>query len=357
MKLIELHILQSFPVSCLNRDDMGTPKTAIFGGCKRARISSQCLKRAQRTLFREYVPEFSKGERTKFLVHAFCRMIEKRADAGSMPENLPVVLSDAWGKVDTTKKKDGRNMLKLTTLTYLSPAEMSAMIDAAVELLKGKPNAEASDIKKAAQNAVKGALVKDAADIALYGRMLAGDASSLSLEGAAMFSHAISTHKAEPELDFYAAVDDLQPLEETGAGMTGMLEFSSACYYRYVAVNVDLLKQHLNGLTEEQINEILSAFVKSTVFAVPSARKNSMNASTVPSYVLGMVRNGHPLQLVNAFESPVRPVGGYTVPSVEVIKKEYAKMKDIWGVSAIAEAEMPDLSLNVFIENLIHGLA
>ena len=31
MRLIELHILQSFPVSCLNRAEVGSPKTAIFG--------------------------------------------------------------------------------------------------------------------------------------------------------------------------------------------------------------------------------------------------------------------------------------------------------------------------------------
>lgn len=355
MKLIELHVLQSFPVSCLNRDDMGTPKTAIFGGCKRARISSQCLKRAQRMLFREYLPEFAKGERTKLLASAFYKLIKDREDAASLPENLPVVLSEAWGKVDT-KKKGVEDMPKATTLTYLSPAEMSSMIDAAVELLKDNPNAKEPDIRKVALKAVKGAMVKDAADIALYGRMVASEAS-LTMEGAAMFSHAISTHKAEPELDFYAAVDDLQSSDETGAGMTGMLEFSSACYYRYVAVNVDLLQQHLDGLTDEQLNEILSAFVKSTVLAVPSARKNSMNASTVPVYVLGLVRNGHPLQLVNAFESPVRPSGGFTVPSVEAIKQEYAKMKNVWGIAAIAEAEMPELSLNDFTETLIHGLA
>lgn len=355
MKIIELHILQSFPVSCLNRDDMGTPKTAFFGGCKRARISSQCLKRAQRMLFREYLPEFAKGERTKLLASAFSSLIKARADVDSLPENLPVVLSEAWGKVDS-KKKGGEGLPKATTLTYLSPAEMGAMIDAAVELLKENPKAKDADIHKAAIKAVKGALVKDAADIALYGRMVASDAS-LTLEGAAMFSHAISTHKAEPELDFYAAVDDLQPMEEMGAGMTGMLEFSSACYYRYVAVNIDLLKQHLADLTESQINEVLSAFVKSTVLSVPSARKNSMNASTVPSYVLGIVRNGHPMQLVNAFETPVRSASGFTTPSVEAIKKEYVKMKDVWGVSATAEAEMPDLSLNAFIEALIHGIA
>lgn len=357
MKLIELHILQSFPVSCLNRDDMGTPKTAIFGGCKRARISSQCLKRAQRMLFREFLPEFSKGERTKLLAAAFYKLIKARDDGDSLPENLPVVLSEAWGKVDS-KKKDGEDMPKATTLTYLSPAEMLAMVNAAVALLQDNPKAKDKEIQKVALKAVKGALVKDAADIALYGRMVASEAS-LTLEGAAMFSHAISTHKAEPELDFYAAVDDLQSTDETGAGMTGMLEFASACFYRYVAINVDLLKDedHLKELSDEQLNEILSSFVKSTVLSVPSARKNSMNASTVPSYVLGLVRNGHPLQLVNAFESPVRQTNGFATPSVDAIKKEYAKMKDVWGISSIVEAEMPELSLNDFIGALIHGLA
>jgi CRISPR system Cascade subunit CasC len=42
---VEYHILQAFPVSCLNRDDVGAPKTAMVGGTQRARVSSQCWKR------------------------------------------------------------------------------------------------------------------------------------------------------------------------------------------------------------------------------------------------------------------------------------------------------------------------
>src|SRR5450756_1469422 len=68
MKLIELHILQSFPVSCLNRDDVGAPKTATFGGVTRARISSQCLKRAIRLHAKELSPELFAGERSKLIV-------------------------------------------------------------------------------------------------------------------------------------------------------------------------------------------------------------------------------------------------------------------------------------------------
>lgn len=355
MKLIELHILQSFPVSCLNRDDMGTPKTAMFGGFKRARVSSQCFKRALRMLFKEYLPEFANGERTKLLASAFLKLIQSRPDVGSIPSDLHITLAEAWGKVDSAKK-GGDGLPKATTLTYLSPAEMTAMIDAALLCLKDNPKAKSADLTKAALKAVKGALGKDAADIALFGRMVASD-SSLTMEGAAMFSHAISTHKSEPELDFYAAVDDLQPKEESGAGMTGMLEFSSACYYRYVAVNVDLLKNHLEGITDDQINEILSAFIRAAVMAVPSARKNSMNASTVPSYILGLVRNGHPLQLVNAFEAPMRSSGGYTAPSIEAMQKEYSRLKEVWGVESELEVEMPDKDLKSFISSIVGALA
>ena len=49
---VEFHILQSFPVSCLNRDDVGAPKSALIGGVERARVSSQCWKRAVRLEFR-----------------------------------------------------------------------------------------------------------------------------------------------------------------------------------------------------------------------------------------------------------------------------------------------------------------
>lgn len=355
MKLIELHILQSFPVSCLNRDDMGTPKTAFFGGVKRARISSQCLKRAQRLLFKELLPGFSQGERTKLLASAFLSEIKKRADVDKLPSDLHQTLASVWCKPDS-KKKDADGQPKATTLTYLSPAEMNAMIDAVASLMAEKPKVKNEDIISASKKAIKGALVKDAADIALYGRMVASEAS-LTTEGAAMFSHAISTHKSEPELDFYSAVDDLQPSEESGAGMTGMLEFNSACYYRYVAINVDLLKTHLHSLTPEQMSAVVAAFVQSAVLAVPSARKNSMNASTVPSYVLGVVREGHPIQLVNAFENPVKASKGVTTPSVAALQAEFDKLKEVWGIKVNAQAELPNMNISDFITTIVNAMS
>jgi hypothetical protein len=48
-EFIQFHILTSYPPANLNRDDLGRPKTAMFGGTQRLRVSSQSLKRAWRT--------------------------------------------------------------------------------------------------------------------------------------------------------------------------------------------------------------------------------------------------------------------------------------------------------------------
>ena len=61
MKHLELHVIQSVPVACLNRDDLNSPKTAIFGGVQRARVSSQSWKRAIREMAKEMQPDSFKG--------------------------------------------------------------------------------------------------------------------------------------------------------------------------------------------------------------------------------------------------------------------------------------------------------
>src|SRR5438270_13048263 len=66
---IEIHVLQNFAPSCLNRDDTNSPKNCEFGGHRSARISSQCIKRAIRHCFAraELLAEADRAERTKRL--------------------------------------------------------------------------------------------------------------------------------------------------------------------------------------------------------------------------------------------------------------------------------------------------
>lgn len=398
MKHLELHILQSFPVACLNRDDLNSPKTAIFGGVQRARVSSQSWKRAIREMAKDTLPNMA-GQRTRLVV---ARLSHHLKDGGLSPEIsscLAEIAASQISKLDS--KKDAEGFLKVTTLCFLSDLEFKSIAEAILddknenlrkavtqlgkcmtelnESKKDSANKEKirkseDDLEKAKQacnkliekdtgKAIKSVQLKDASDIALFGRMVAND-HSLTLEGAAMFSHALSTHKVDNEIDFFSAVDDLQPEEEAGAGMTGTLEFNSATYYRFAALNLDMLykpnekdegkKGHLKVLSPEERKEVVRAFIEATLQAIPGARKNSMNAATLPGYVLGVVRSsGHPVQLVNAFEKPVRASGGKGLfeTSIEAMKAEREKLNTTWGLgkNELFNGVIPDMNLAGFL--------
>lgn len=362
MKLIELHILQSFPVSCLNRDDVGAPKTAIFGGVTRARISSQCLKRATRELATELSPDLFASSRSRLIVTPIRDALTESGIDDATALEAAKAACDYLAKLDTDKEKTGK--LQVKTLMFLSPSEIQTIASRLAEALKTNTGADTRDVgdkevkvkgkskadgglgavvQKACRDACKQVQLKDAADIAIFGRMVASD-HSLTVEGAGMFSHALSTHKADNDVDFFAAVDDLQKHDEAGAGMTGTLEFTSACYYRYIALNLDLLadQDHLKALSPEERRSVVETFLRAAILAVPGARRNSMNAHTAPAYVLGLVKDtGQPIQLVNAFEKPIRGKEGLVAPSIEALRQEHEALKETWGISLAKDVENP----------------
>ena len=354
MKIIELHILQSFPVSCLNRDDVGSPKTAVFGGVNRARLSSQSLKRAIREHAQDNVPDAKfKSSRTKLIVQplkdALLKYgIEDEKSAAQHAANI----ADKLAKLDAKSGKDGE-VPRVGTLIFLAPSEIDSIAQQVAELLKSNPKSK--DYEKNLDKFCKKAGLVDGADIALFGRMVAS-LPSLTLEGAAMFGHALSTHKAENDLDFYSAVDDAKLQDDDpGAGMIGTLEFSSAVYYRYTALNLDLLadEAHLAKLSVDERRKVVDAFIRATLEAVPGARRNSMNANTRPGFVLGIYKSaGQPVQLINAFESPVRTKDGLMETSVETLKCHHAKLKETWDITCDTEVILPDVNLKAFCEAL-----
>ncbi len=337
MKIIELHILQSYPVSCLNRDDVGSPKSAVFGGHRRARISSQCLKRAVRLYAKSIAPNFE-GVRSRFLHDRFkAALIEAGLDEDASEEN-------AEGLCNEFSKLDSKHPGQVKTAVYLSPKEIEEI-------------ATAISANEKPKKAIKKVNRLDAADIALFGRMVANDAS-LNVEGAAMFSHALSTHKSSNEVDYFAAVDDAKPeSEDAGAAMTGTLEYSSATYYRYVALNLGLLfdDKHLGLLNFDERKAVVDAFIRATLMSVPGARKNSMNAHTLPFEVFATYKKqGQPIQLVNAFEKPVKaiPGKGFAESSLEALQEELTKLKDIWGIEHTEELWLSEEGLRLFIGKL-----
>ncbi len=345
MKLIELHILQSFPVTCLNRDDVGAPKSAVFGGEPRARVSSQCWKRAIRTHAQTLQPSFFAGTRSRYVVDKLAEQFVKLGQPEAQARVLAEATADAVGKLDD------RQAGNVKTLLFFSPQELQAVaanvleedVTEAVTALtneqatKKQKDAAKKDIDKVAKKAAKGFAnqVKDAADIAIFGRMVADD-HSLTLEGAGMFSHALSTHRVSNEIDFFSAVDDLTPAErnDAGAGHIGTNEFNAACYYRYVGINCDLLadEDHLAHLADDERQQVLDSFLRAAIEAVPNARHNSMLGHNPPACVLGRVRQGQPISLANAFEKPVRSQGGYVGPSKEAMKQHHQRLTHVYGL-------------------------
>lgn len=157
-----------------------------------------------------------------------------------------------------------------------------------------------------------------------------------------MFNHALSTHHVSNEVDFFAAMDE-RNVDDPGAAIISTLEFTSALYYRYVALNLDLLadKSHLGGLDLADRRAVVDAFLRAAVVSVPGARRNTMNADTLPGYVLGLYHDrGQPLQLVNAFLQPVQSnakQGGLLAASRTALEGHHARLKHVWGLAPTVE--------------------
>jgi CRISPR system Cascade subunit CasC len=320
---IELHILQNFAPSNLNRDDTGSPKSAMFGDYPRARISSQCIKRAIREEFKrgDILPKEHLAERTKLVVDAIADRL------GRPREEVRPVVEVMLGSADLRLKEDKqRGEWKTEYLLYLGEAEL----DRATELCRshwdvlaplaaaaapagdgevqrqGKRGGKAANANRAL-NGVKSQLVElldggKAADLALFGRMLA-DLQEVNIDAASQVAHAISTHKVAIEFDFFTAVDERNPKDTAGAGMLGTVEFNSACYYRYSNVDLRQLRDNLRG-DAELAGRALEAFLTASVIATPTGKQNSFAARNLPSLVMAVATERTPASLANAFVKP-----------------------------------------------------
>jgi CRISPR system Cascade subunit CasC len=318
--IVEIHTLQNFAPSNLNRDDTGAPKDAFFGGTRRARVSSQCLKRAVRQHFTGLVEQEALASddlacRTKRILDALTKsLIEKSRDASEAAEKVRLALA----AIELSIKDDGKSQY----LLFLGLREISKIADIIHEKWDSITKVEAAPAegkkpgkakKQAALSAdpeLKKALEKvfdggKAVDVALFGRMLA-DMPGKNQNAACQVAHAISTHAVEREFDFYTAVDDLKPEDTAGADMMGTVEFNSACFYRYAVVDWEKLVENLQADMELAVKG-LRAFLEGFVVAEPTGKQNTFAAHNPPDFVAILVRRDTaPRNLANAFETAIR---------------------------------------------------
>ena len=321
---VELHLIQNFAPANLNRDDTNAPKDCEFGGYRRARISSQCIKRAIRRQFEvdDLLDKRNLACRTKRLAKELSDRLEKE----KAPEEAQRVVAAALEGAGFGVGDDGRTEYLLFLGSGEIDAVASLVLDQWDKLLKladeigekwkdeqaksGRRRSKKDVVKQVAPATLKNQVRQlldggKAADLALFGRMIA-DLPDKNVDAACQVAHAISTHKVEMEFDFYTAVDDLQPSEEPGAGMMGTIEFNSSCFYRYANIDFGQLVDNLQG-DIELARKAVEAFLRAAVAAVPTGKQNSMAAQNPPSFALAVVRPHGLWSLANAFVRPIWP--------------------------------------------------
>lgn len=333
-RFLQLHLLTSYPPANLNRDDLGRPKTAMMGGAQRLRVSSQSLKRAWRTseVF-ENTLAGNRGTRTKEMG---VRVAQRLIDAGVAEKdarNWAHAIGKEFGKPKTTKDSGKEDFLHIEQLAHFSPREIAA-IEALADQLAAENREPAEDELKLLGTG------HGAADIALFGRMLAA-APSHNVEAAAQVAHAIGVHKSAVEDDFFTAVDDLNDgQEDVGAGHMGEVEFGAGLFYLYVCIDRAQLLKNLGG-DAELLKSTLDALVECAATVAPTGKQNTFASRAYASYLLAEKGDRQPRSLSVAFLKPVEARGdGMLINAIAALDDCRAKIDAVYGDCVAARLAM-----------------
>ncbi len=322
-RFIQLHLLASYPPSNPNRDDLGRPKTAVMGGVPRLRISSQSLKRAWRKseLFASALGEHV-GTRTKEMGREAFKALVDKGVSESKAKAWAKAIAEQFGKSKGANKDKPLLELDIEQLAHFSPEEREG-IDALVEVLASERRPPSQDELKLLRQANR------AADIALFGRMLASS-PKFNVEAAAQVAHAISVHTVAVEDDFFTAVDDLNAGEDDlGAGHLGETEFAAALHYLYLCIDRELLTANLSG-DEELAKRTLAALVEAVTKVAPTGKQNSFGSRVRATYLLAEIGDEQPRSLSVAFLKPVNS-GDMMTGAVEALIRCRDNMDKVYG--------------------------
>lgn len=338
---INFHVLISHSPSCLNRDDMNMQKSAIFGGKRRVRVSSQSLKRTMRhsDYYRQNLGEPSIRTKhlwdpaKKNLKYFVTEALNNRFDDGLIQQAIEL-LSEKKLDSEVKVENDAVAPWVLEEIAYFCE-QIKALEADGIDAKKLQKQIEKDGL------AFRQALAKGL-DIALSGRMATSGLMSDvgKIDGALAVAHAITTHAVDADIDWFTAVDDLQ---ELGSGHLDTQEFSSGVFYRYASLNLKQLQVNLGLIpsinaeeTSESRNkalEIAAHVLHLLATEVPSAKQQSFAAHNLAD--LALVSFAHqPISLANAFEKPVQadPKGGFREPSIKELNNHWEKLRKGYGL-------------------------
>lgn len=337
---LDAHVLQNVPLSNLNRDYVGAPKQVTFGGAVRARISSQCIKRAVR-LGLESDGRDGKALRTRKLPELLRGQLR---DQHGLTDDESVQLSKrVFGLAGIKVKRDDDsgdllgNQLTFTTddaaaaLAKVSFARKDDLLDPGYKLSKSDKDGLLEPLH--ATNTI----------VALCGRMLAALPGS-NVDGCVQIGHAFTTHRMLLELDYFTAVDDVVQgdSESAGAGHVNDAEYTSGTFYRHCTIDLRSLHNHLSGphpaASGRETMEAASRFLRQFVVAEPTGKQNTANAHTRASLVAVTMRTDRPVSYANAFDAPVDGTDGYINASISALNEYVGEENNIFGIGSLVGA-------------------
>lgn len=310
---LDIHALQALPFSNINRDDLGAPKTVVFGGAQRTRVSSQSWKRMVRKHLEDRLGE--RTVRTRRVVRGVAERLQARGWAEDEAEAAGIQVAASAGKgIKLQRDQDDQDAVVLTTnvLLLLPESGIDELADLAAEhrdaiTAEAKRAKKADDVKpKLPADSVAEILSRRSGTINLFGRMLA-ELPGANVDGAVQFAHAFTTHGTNVEYDFFTAVDDVEEaLDLTGSGHMNTAMYSAGTFYRYANINLtDLIgEKNLNGDTE-LATTMVAAFLDGFINTLPTGKRTSTAPTTPVDLVHVAVRDDRPVSLASAFEAPV----------------------------------------------------
>lgn len=356
--LIALHLLQNHAPSNLNRDDNNEPKDALFGGVRRARISSQAIKRSIRWSphFRNPFTETNLGHLLATRTQLLPEEVRKRlATEGQLSDEEKQAIVEAAARLgkgeqsssgddESSDKKRGRGKgkentasseerLKTAQLMFLTTEDIDRLTNRLIEIVRAKGVDSLQGLQGDKLVEEIGHYEPHSVDIAMFGRMTTSSPFK-DVDAAVQVAHAISTHGVETEFDFYTAVDDISG--EAGAGFIGDTTFNSATYYKYFSIDWEGLVKNLNE--DKKIAAMaVHALIKAAMFAIPSGKQNSFAAHNLPDVAIVEVRSDKvALSYANAFVKPVRatPEMSLLEASAKALQDYIPRINGVYGLKA-----------------------
>ncbi|MCW7990114.1 hypothetical protein XF35_33905 [Streptomyces platensis subsp. clarensis] len=342
MAFLDIHILQNVPPSNINRDQDGSPKTARFGGVKRARVSSQAWKRATRTAFEaDGALAGEDAVRTRHLPQMIADQLAERVpDLKGKADAIGMAAATAMFKVAAKKPKkkgeDGKSVEERPVteyLLFLGRTQINKVVDTLAAHTQALADAETD---KDLAELVAGLGLKELGvtahpgSVALFGRMVANSPDT-GVDAGCQVAHAISTHEAITEFDYFTAVDDEQNDDNKGAGMIGSLEFNSATLYRYATIDLRTLHSNHDQHNESTLKSALG-FIRAFATSMPTGKVNTFAHHTRPEVIVLSLRKDRPVSHIDAFERPVpRTSDGYLTASATALFAHIADADEQWG--------------------------